>query len=193
MLASVVEAISGYGVMARTPAIQPVMDFTLGFDSAAGKWDYKSWVPDAVVILIGPNDEITLDVEKALHLNRSAEFSSKFITDYMQMLTQIDANYLGAPTPPKFVHVCGGSLNGLDPCDDIQTASKRWNAQGKPMRSYYTTIETEHWNMINGCSEGSKHCSGKSAYNGCDGHYNSKGHAVLAADILPQLRKIMNW
>ena len=56
-----------------------------------------------------------------------------------------------------------------------------------------TTIETARWRMINGCSEGSKHCSGKSAYHGCDGHYNSKGHAILAAAILPQLRKIMGW
>ena len=53
-----VEAVSGYGVEPSTPAIQPVMDYTLGFDSSGGMWNYSAWVPDAVVILIGPNDEV---------------------------------------------------------------------------------------------------------------------------------------
>jgi hypothetical protein len=61
------------------------------------------------------------------------------------------------------------------------------------MVGYYTSIEIEHWNMINGCKQGSKHCNGKSNYNGCDGHYNERGHAVLAADILPQFKRIMGW
>ena len=181
--ATTVEAVSGYGVMSRTPAIQPVMDYTLGFDTAT-RWDYHSWVPDAVVILIGPNDEVVLDSDTA---------SAKFIQAYLQMLDQISTNYHGVPKPPKIIHVCGGSLNGLDPCADIQKANDQYNALGKPMRGFYTTIDVDHWQTINGCRSGNRHCNGKSQYNGCDGHYNVDGHAVLAGDILPQLRQIMSW
>ena len=89
--------------------------------------------------------------------------------------------------------MCGGSLNGLDPCADIQKANDQYNALGKPMRGFYTTIDVDHWQTINGCRSGNRHCNGKSQYNGCDGHYNVDGHAVLAGDILPQLRQIMSW
>ena len=30
-------------------------------------------------------------------------------------------------------------------------------------------------------------------YNGCDGHYSEKGHAVLAGAIAPQLAAALNW
>ena len=89
--------------------------------------------------------------------------------------------------------VAGGSLNGLDPCDDIQTAIKQFNMLGLGLKSYYTTITTKHWSEINGCKSGVKKCKGKSDYNGCDGHYNVKGHGVLAGDILPQFRTLMGW
>eukprot|EP01048_Picozoa_sp_COSAG05_P004812 COSAG05_NODE_273_length_12440_cov_22.182805_3_plen_73_part_00 len=47
---------------------------------------------------------------------------------------------------------------------------------------------------INGCKKGTtRHCNGKSKYNGCDGHYSEQGHAVLAADIIPQFRQVMGW
>merc|ERR1712216_578275 len=95
-------------------------------------------------------------------------------------------------TPPKIIHVCGGSLNGFDPCDDIQKANQQFNTEqeqsGSGMKGFYTSITKEHWNMINGPNG-----KGKSAYNGCDGHYNEKGHAVVAMDILPQIQKIMGW
>ena len=91
---------------------------------------------------------------------------------------------------------------------------------GLSMKSYYTTITTKHWNEINGHGAfelGSARClraapfqsqhadttrggsagpgskKGKSQYNGCDGHYNEKGHSVLAADIMPQFLDIMGW
>ena len=203
-----VEAVSGYGVEPSTPAIQPVMDYTLGFDSSGGMWNYSSWVPDAVVILIGPNDEVPMlggqqpqpaDVASSSS-SSSSRGGSKFIKDYLKLLSQVANNYKGVAVPPKIVHVCGGSLNGLDPCDDIQTANKQFNMMGLGMKGFYTTIDpgdpesTPHWSEINGCEEGTtKKCKGKSAFNGCDGHYNVKGHGVLAGDVIPQFRQIMGW
>ena len=46
------------------------------------------------------------------------------------------------------------------------------------------SITKAHWHEIN------KRGSG---YLGCDSHYSPKGHAVLAADIAPQLAKVMGW
>jgi hypothetical protein len=194
-----VEAISGYGVDPSTPAIQPVMDNTLGFDTSGGSWNYSSWVPDAVVILIGPNDEMAM--QDINHQSRANRFdgSKNFINHYLQLLKQIAQNYGTISNPPKIVHVCGGSINGLDPCEDIKTANEKFNELGLPLHGYYTTIdpnttENPHWSMINGCDKGTtKHCNGKTKYNGCDGHYNQMGHSVLAGDILPQFRHIMGW
>ena len=50
------------------------------------------------------------------------------------------------------------------------------------------SITEPHWNEINGPNG-----KGKSAYNGCDGHYNAKGHAVLMKDILPGVKSILGW
>merc|ERR1712217_766607 len=84
------------------------------------------------------------------------------------------------------IHVCGGSGNGLDPCKDIETANDQFNAEGKAIKGHFTRITKEHWKMIN---KG----DGTSAYNGCDSHYNEKGHKVLADDIIPQVEEIMGW
>ena len=100
-------------------------------------------------------------------------------------MNEVAAAYAGAPTPPKLVHVCGGSINGLDPCDDIQTANTRFNdSPPKGFRGYYTTISKKDWHMIN--KAGSK-------YKGCDAHYSPMGHKVLADAIRPQLEAIMGW
>ena len=211
-----VEAYSGYGVTSSSTPIQTIRDSTLGFETDP-LWNYSRWVPDAVMILIGPNDEYeyegqneyegqyehahehahaAAEKEKPSHENSGLkkEVGSKsFIKKYLGLLNRIKGDYAGAATTPKIIHVCGGSLNGLEPCADIQKANNQFNNQysaegGSGMKGYYTTITKAHWNTING-----PHGKGESAYNGCDGHYNVKGHGVLAADILPQLKKAMGW
>ena len=184
------DVIAFEGVTSKSSPIQKVLDYTLGFDKDL-TWDYTQWVPDAVVILIGPNDEEPLLAAENNMTNPSGLKSSKFVAAYLQLLEMVATNYKSAPTPPKMVHVCGGSLNGLDPCNDIKTANDQFNSGGRTngIKGYFTSITTEHWNLINGKG----HSSGKTAYNGCDGHYNIKGHGILAGDIIPQFKKIMGW
>ena len=117
------------------------------------KWNYSAWVPDAVVILIGPNDEMRDgSISRSSPPIRPGSNSSSadgrpkgFIKAYLSLLNQVAENYEGVTVPPKIIHVCGGSLNGLDPCSDIQNANDQFNAgmhhQGKPMVGYYTTID----------------------------------------------------
>jgi hypothetical protein len=93
------------------------------------------------VILIGPNDEVPMMAGQQPPLDGGSRGGSKFIKDYLQLLTQVAKNYKGVPVPPKIVHVCGGSLNGLDPCDDIRTANKQFNMMGLGLKGFYTTID----------------------------------------------------
>lgn len=183
-----VEAVSGYGVERKTGAIGGVLDLVT-FDKNSPNWDYTKWTPDAVVILIGPNDEsLTKLVGASAQKPQGQSTNSIFITAYKALLNQVAKNYKDAKPAPKIIHVCGGSLNGFDPCNDIQTANKQFNAEGGAIQGYFTSITKDHWNLING-----PRGKGESPYNGCDGHYNEKGHAVVAKDILPQLEKIMGW
>lgn len=184
---TMVEAVSGYGVLKKTGAIGGVLDLVT-FSDASPKWDYTKWTPDAVVILIGPNDESLTKLVGASAQGPHGQGGGKFIAAYKALLDKVANNYKDAKPAPKIIHVCGGSLNGFDPCNDIQTANKQFNAEGGAIQGYYTSITKAHWNTINGPNG-----KGKSMYNGCDGHYNEKGHAVLAKDILPQFEKIMGW
>jgi len=187
-----VEAVSGFGVTKKSSPIQAILDYTLGFDKDK-TWDYSQWIPDAVVILIGPNDEVPLSAAGGNVTKWNELKSSKFIASYLQLMEMVATNYKGAATPPKMVHVCGGSLNGLDPCDDIKTANNQFNSGSgtNGIKGYFTSITTQHWDLING--KGGNGKSGKTPYNGCDGHYNIKGHGILAGDIIPQFKKIMGW
>lgn len=171
---TMVEAVSGWGVTEKSSPIQNILNNINEFDNKV-KWNYTSWTPDAIVILIGPNDEITKDNSK------------KFIAAYLDLMNIVAKNYASATSVPKIIHVCGGSINGLDPCDDIQKANDQFNQQKNiKIKGFYTSITTANWKKINAKS-------GRSEYNGCDEHYNKQGHAVLAGDILPQLKKILKW
>ena len=192
-------AVSGWGVTTDSTPIQKVFRNTFGQGSSVPRWNFSTWVPDAVVILIGPNDESLrrrigeragAAVIEAAEKDEAAGAvagggSGSFVKAYRALMTEVASAYADAPTPPKLVHVCGGSINGLDPCDDIQTANQRFNDDPpKGFRGYYTTISQKSWQMIN--KAGSK-------YKGCDAHYSALGHKVLADAIRPQLEAIMGW
>ena len=57
------------------------------------------------------------------------------------------------------------------------------------MRGFYTAINKTTWREINGIPG---HYM-RSEYNGCDGHYNERGHGVLAGAIAPQLAAALGW
>ena len=147
-----VEAISGYGVTPHSGRIQELYKSTLAFDASSPQWNFTKWVPDAVVMLIGPNDEAKRRGGFGAMLQPSlGKYDGKsFIAAYLELCEEVAKSYANAPNPPALVHVCGGSINGLDPCEDIQTASDKFNKKAVTrMRSYYTTITKAHWHEIN--------------------------------------------
>lgn len=77
------------------------------------------------------------------------------------------------------ISVIGGSSSGQNPAliDAINSAHDIANIDlSKP--SPIITLTPSIWEEINDHSNG---------YNGCFGHYNEKGHALVAADIRDQL------
>lgn len=166
-----VQAISGIGVLSWP--IQQYLPYVLPFATGGDEWDYTQYTPDAVVLLIGPNDP-------------SIALKSAFITAYKELLEQVAAAYAYAATPPKLIHVCGGSINGEDPCGAIQTANDEFNGGGRAdgFEGHYVAITDDDWQMLNARG---------SSYLGCDSHYAPSGHAVLMNDILDQVKAVMDW
>merc|ERR1711935_1218945 len=120
-------AISGIGVLLWP--IQQYLNYTCPFDDSE-EWDWTTYTPDAVIMLIGPNDPST-----------RSHFEDKFITAYTELMAQIADKYADAEVKPKIISVCGGSINGLDPCPNIQIAIANYNADDdNNFTAYYTTI-----------------------------------------------------
>lgn len=164
-------AISGIGVLSWP--IQQYLNYTLPFDNSE-EWDYTTYTPDAVVLLIGPNDPSTRPL-----------FEDKFIAAYMDLMELVATKYSYAEVKPKIIHVCGGSINGFDPCPNIQVANDAFNdGRTDGFEGYYTTMDETDWDTINAKNSG---------YQGCDSHYNSAGHSVLEGDILDQVKEVMEW
>ncbi|GMH62119.1 hypothetical protein TrST_g14182 [Triparma strigata] len=156
---SQVTAVSGLGVL--DSPIQPYLDNVLTYDSST-PYDWTTSPPSSVIILLGPNDD--------------SSKSSKFKNAYRNLLDILVDRYSYMPNPPNIISVCGGSINGLDPCQLIESVTSDFNLKRSDrFKAYYTSIKTSTWKEINKLKNG---------YVGCDEHYNSKGHEALMSDIL---------
>lgn len=135
-----VEAISGYGVTSASTPIQPYAVRTNPFDSSK-LWDFTTWTPDAILFLIGPNDvfydESPSEFTSAKHVHArnesryhsADERASAFVKGYLSLLKVYTDAYAHVAKKPVMVHVCGGSLNGLDSCSPTQNAIALFNAE----------------------------------------------------------------
>lgn len=213
-----VEAVAGYGATNSAGGnIQPAIDDIIPYDTNYA-WDYSKWTPDAVMILIGPNDNSA---------------SRSFETHYMNLLKKVANKYANAAVKPKLINVCGGSGNGEDPCAKIKKVSKKFTIAN------IACADTPNWEDSDGDScktivnngycdygadyavggvDASKACCGcgggensgfesyyttishtnflkinKGNYVGSDAHYNTAGAAILVSDIRGSMAEIMGW
>ena len=136
----------------------------------SSKWDYASVPsPDLVLVLLGPND---------CGKSNGNKCPDKFEEKYADLLLSYDNHYGGQS---QIISVIGGSSSGQNPAliDAISSATSKANEDlAKP--SPIITLTPSIWNEINDHSNG---------YNGCFGHYNEKGHELVANDIRDQLVK----
>ena len=151
------------------------------FEPASPANEYKYGdhrTPGAILLLIGPND-----------FNSTAKPTywslGQFKAAYRQMLESRTRVYRHAVVKPKLISVCGGSINGLQPCPYIREVVEEFNhaARSDGFRAFYTTVESDVWHSINNNTK----------YNGCNEHYNPRGHGVVASQIAPQVAQIMDW
>lgn len=170
-----IEAISGYTVMGKTGMINYWRRRLPAISEIDSEWDFTSWVPDAVVLLIGPNDYAIGDDPD----------TREFINAYKELMEDVvDAYKASNPLKPKIIHVCGGSGNGFDPCEAIKTANDEFNeGRADGFEGFYTSITKLTWDKINNDKK----------YQGCFTHYNHEGHAQLAEEIRDDIGMIMGW
>lgn len=162
-----VQAISGIGVT------EPVANFPMGayVDKILPgiefpDYDYTQFQPDAVIMLIGPNDN---------------EEDPGFIYQYYHFLTHVAEKNPGG----KLISVCAGSINGLACCDAVKKATSLFN-KSDSNRAHVVGITQALWEDLNVYN-------GQGKFNGCNSHYNEKGHEAVAEGILDQVNKVMGW
>lgn len=144
------------------------------------KVDYSTEpIPDAILILIGPND-----FNKTSMPNPRFGPLTEFKTNYGKLLESRVRAYSHGAVKPAIISVCGGSITGFLPCPYIQDVIKTFN-QGRHdgFKAYFVSMEEAVWTTLQKNKE----------YNGCDHHYNKRGHGVVASQVLPQLRHILGW
>jgi len=141
----------------------------------------------AVLLLIGPND---FSPHSANTTGLQPPFRphwaplTQFKAAYRSLLESRVAAYQEAQPKPRLISVCAGSKNGFDPCPAIKEETNAFNVHRKDgFEAYYISMNKTVWATL----------QNSSVYNGCDEHYNSEGHAMVAAEILPQVRRIMGW
>jgi len=134
--------------------------------------------PDAVVVLVGPNDFIDTN---------GYGRPEKFIKAYLQLLNQEVHNYATCRLRPALILVCAGSGNGWDPCGLIGRVATLFNAdpdrQLDGFKAHFAAMNKTVWQKINNSTH----------YQGCDEHYNAHGHAIVKDEIMPHLERILNW
>ena len=181
-----IEAVSGYTVMGKTGMINFWRRTLPAFKTSETnpEWDFSSWVPDAVILLIGPNDFAMGHHPDTREFINAYKALMEDIVDAYTTNSLSSSQLQSIPLMPKIIHVCGGSGNGFDPCEAIQIANNEFNKDRTDgFEGFYTSMTNETWEKINNDVE----------FLGCHSHYNREGHAKLAEETREQIAMIMGW
>ena len=134
-------------------------------------WDYSRETPPvAIVILIGPND---------CGSTNDNECPDDFDERYGETLVHYTSLY---SSDVPVISVIGGSSSGYNDAlvSAVSKATQGYNGDGNV---YEILLSKDVWDEINDHKNGN---------NGCFGHYNEKGHGMVAEDLAPKLREILD-
>lgn len=128
------------------------------------KWDFKQWIPDAVVVNLGTNDYSTLPYpDKAV-----------FKRQYEKLIERIQEVYGSIPV----FCVVGPMTN--EPCYSIvKEVVDDYNLIHKGARIYFAGIPS---GLLNSTTD-----------LGSDGHPSYRGQKKTSACLIPLLANVMNW
>lgn len=150
-------------ISARLAPMPPRFDRVLDTDSVK-KWDFKQWIPDAVVINLGTNDYSTLP-----HPDKAV-----FKRQYEQLIEKIAEVYGRIPV----FCVVGPMTN--EPCYSIvKEVVDDYNLLHKDIRIYFTGIP---YGLLNSSTD-----------LGSDGHPSYRGQRKSAASLIPLMANVMKW
>merc|ERR1711990_72369 len=154
--------------------MESLLDHTNPYDKGHN-WTYPvKQCPDAIILLIGPNDYLEGDKPDEIPLQKA----------YLRLLEMQRFSYRKCARAQSKVEgvfpmilVCGGSGNGLDPCRLENRIDELFNQrhQGSAFKVHYVSMNHTTWHRINDWKVPD--------YLGCDKHYNAKGHQVLKDEI----------
>eukprot|EP01135_Chromosphaera_perkinsii_P007868 Nk52_evm60s1020 gene=Nk52_evmTU60s1020 len=141
---------------------------TLGYSDIGGDnvWNFSSWVPDAVLVMLGSND----------FLIPPSPSEDTFAKAYATLLKRINGSY---ERPIQIFNVCGGHhVNNEVFCKLINQTVSNLKLSGSA-NVHYIYISSE------GMS--------KEDDFGCIGHWNANGNRKVASLLAPIIGKTMNW
>ncbi len=137
-------------------------DRTICFDSTL-KWDFKSWVPQVVVINLGTNDFSTQPYPDKL----------VFENAYIKLINQVQSNYPGV----TIFCVCGPMIG--EPCaTDVNEVVTQCQQNNTNKKVYYINVSTSVLTMSD---------------RGSDWHPNISGQQKTADVILPVIKNKLGW
>lgn len=133
-------------------------------DNDSERWDFKRWVPDAVVINLGTNDFST-----APH-----PAGEVFLQGYTELIIKVRNRY-----PDTHIFAIAGPIM-VDPAEDtIRSVVTQMREVLQDERVHFVKIENNlQLSEID---------------YGCDWHPNASGHRKIADQLIPYIRREMNW
>jgi len=129
------------------------------------KWDFSSWIPDAVVVNLGTNDEVGL----------SQVVADSYKASYLEWLTHVNEVYESKAT---FFLACGPMV--LDYCPIVEEIIDEASRQG---------VRASFLNMT---GEGLPLARQRNLHM-CYKHPNPKGHEFMAKQVVEILREKLGW
>jgi len=166
-------SVSGIGIY-RTwnkpgPDMLDVYENTYLTTDSTHLWNFKSYTPDLVTICLGTNDFSNGDKS----YDRAPIDSATFVTEYIKFIKKLRGHY------PKAQIVC--------------LSSPVFRGVNVDMLSNYLTAIVSHMNNVEKDRNIHKYIFSGAWSSGCSGHPNAAEHRIIADELLPFVKDIMNW
>ena len=130
----------------------------------AEDWNFKSWIPDAVVINLGTNDFSTTP-------HPAGEL---FLIGYTNLIFKVRERY-----PETHIFAVSGPLMVGPAEDTIRSVVTQMNEALDDQRVHYVPIENT--------------LALTAVDFGCDWHPNASGQAKIAAQLVPAIAAVLGW
>jgi hypothetical protein len=165
-------SVSGIGIYRNWNSDGPVMpqvyDKTDLQESSQRRWNFNTYHPKIITIALGTNDYSNGDGKKP----RLPFDSARFVNNYIKFVETVQSKYPAAQIALLSSPMLNGERrNGLQNClRAVKAAVDNLHPSSKPVALYFFKPMQAR---------------------GCSGHPNVEDHAILAQELLPFFRELM--